>query len=150
MKIAAAKQARSFLDRINDRVQRLGLPDGLGSVIGWLMIGEPACQTPMEIAQAIDVPLGKLQPMLDMLVASQSVDRVTLPGRAETCYALRSPAELITRRSRQIGEMRGLLEEARAFSVESPEVQERLTGFIELYARFEAVLQDWQPHSKEP
>lgn len=141
MKTAAAPKAKPFLDHAETLIQRMGVPPGMGRLISWLMICEPACQTPTEIAQAVGQPAPAVKAQLEQLVVAETVERVEMPGQAGACYALRPIDALLERRIRQMGELRGLLDEGLDLvGDESPDVSERLNGFKDVYARFEREL----------
>jgi hypothetical protein len=146
MKIAAAPKARPFLDHAECLMRGMGLPEGMGRVVSWLMICEPACQKPEEIAQVLGVPMGTVTAQLEQLLAAETVERVQLPEQSGACYALRSPQALIERRIRQMGELRGLLDEGLGLvGDDSPEVRERLSAFRAMYQRFDEVMREMVP-----
>lgn len=146
MKTAAAPQAKPFLDHAECLMRGMGLPEGMGRLVSWLMICEPACQRPEEIAQALGLPAGAVTAQLEQLLAAETVERVQLPEQSGACYALRSPQALIERRIRQMGELRGLLDEGLALvGDDSPDVRDRLSAFQAMYQRFDGVLREMAP-----
>lgn len=148
MKTSSASKAKPFLDHTEALVTRLGMPAGIGRIFGWLMIGEPACQTAEEISRVVDMPQETVTAILDGLVKSATVDRVELPSPAEPCYALRSPQELLDRRIHQMGELRDLTEEGlRLVGNESLEVRARLESFRDLYV---SLIEDFRTISSKP
>lgn len=136
MKTVAAPQAKPYLDHAEELVRRVGLPSGMGRLVGWLLIAEPACQTPPEIAKAVELPVEVVRQELEALVTAETLDRVEMPGRAEACFALKPIDQLLERRVRQIETMCQLIDEGLALPGQSPEVTDRLESFRGVYAQF--------------
>lgn len=144
-----ARRATPFLDAVGEMFDRMGIHEPFGRVAGWLMIAEPACQTPHEIAEALGNKPDEIMLVLDGLSAMGSVERISRPGTSEACYALRSLNEILNTRLQQLHDLRALSEDGLRLAGELPGTDPaRLQEFHDFYAFYERELpglfQRWQ------
>jgi DNA-binding transcriptional regulator GbsR (MarR family) len=75
-----------WIERVGSYFARDGIPPIAGRVLGWLMICEPAEQSPAEIAAAIGCSRASLTSSLRVLTAAGFVSRHGRPGERTGYY----------------------------------------------------------------
>jgi DNA-binding transcriptional regulator GbsR (MarR family) len=98
---AQSRQVAAWIERVAAAfAQDFGLPPITGRILGWLLVCEPAEQSPSEIAEAIGASRASLTTNMRLLTAGGLVRRRTRPGGRTTYFSIDDDAweKLIRRR----------------------------------------------------
>jgi hypothetical protein len=100
--IAAADRTQllAWVERIASFcAEQIGVPLITGRILGWLMICDPAEQSGGEIAEAIGASRASITTSIRLLVATELIRPLTIPGERTTYYRIDDDAwEKVIRR----------------------------------------------------
>ena len=134
--------------------EKQGLPRIAGRIVALLLICEPPQRSATQLAQELGVSKGSVSSMSRLLLASQTIEAVALPGDRATYFRL-SPDSFERKLSGRITTMIGfrvLAERGLELLSDTPPAQrERLQKVAALYAFLErelpALLDKWKLES---
>lgn len=114
MKPTTAQSA--FVERVGRWWESLAGSRSAGSILGWLMVCEPAHQSSAGLAEALKISAGSVSTQTRLLERVGLVERVTFPGDRMTYFQLRPHVwlQMMWSEQRRIEEMRAIAEAARA------------------------------------
>jgi len=136
-------EQQNFVEEVGLLFETLGFPRMAGRVFGWLLISNPAHQSPGELADVLQASKGSISTMTRLLEQIGLIERVSLPGHRRDYFRIMPNAwsEMSKRRLDQITAFRKLA--ARGLNLlqqEAPELSDRLQEMHDIHAFFEAEL----------
>lgn len=124
-----------FVAKVAAYWETLGLAPSAGSILGHLMVCEPAAQTQAELASALQISAGSISTQLGLLGNVGLVERVRVPGERGARYQL--PQDMWTRLVLAEGErIVGLRRLAQAASAVLPATRTDRIESLDLMVRF--------------
>ncbi|WP_062077572.1 GbsR/MarR family transcriptional regulator [Demequina globuliformis] len=132
---AAAAARRDFVARVAAYWERGGLTHAAGTILGHLMVCEPADPTQAELADALGLSAGSVSTQLSQLQAIGMVERVRVPGERAAHYQLPRDmwTEILMSEQERIAGLRSLATAAEA--VRPAERPDRI-GSLDAMVRF--------------
>lgn len=134
-----ASSEHQFADRMGLLFEASGAPRSLGLIYGWLLICDPAAQSPSAVCSALHLSKGGVSTALRQLEQAKLVERVHVRGERATYFRVTDRwAELLTAKQKLTSSLREAAAQGlRALSQEPPERRERLERFHHFYEYLE-------------
>lgn len=139
---APAVETRTFVDRMGDTFDEMGIPRIAGRLFGWLLICEPPEQSSAQLAEAVEASAGSVSTMMRLLERGGLAERIGQPGSRKVWYRIRPDAfeAVLMQRVRQVTGLRELAEEGIRELEQEGRQAERLREMRRFYAFFEREL----------
>lgn len=139
-----------YVERWGLAFEEDGLPRIAGRIWGWLLVSDPAMQTPQQLAESLAVSKGSVSTNTRLLEQAGLIERVAVPGSRRSHFRIRGDAyETLMERKlaavvkwRRLGEEGLALLEGTDVSPERLETLRRFYAFIEEEQR--AVMERWK------
>ncbi|UBF28761.1 MarR family transcriptional regulator [Kovacikia minuta CCNUW1] len=106
-------EQKSFVEEAGLLFETVGLPRMAGRIFGWLLISNPAHQSPTELAEILQASKGSISTMTRLLLQIGLIERISLPGQRRDYFRIKPNAwsELTKQRMVQITAFRQLAEQ---------------------------------------
>jgi DNA-binding transcriptional regulator GbsR (MarR family) len=92
MSINLRDAERTFTEEVGLLLEKRGLPRMAGRILGWLLIAEPAYQSPSEIAEVLMASKGSVSTTVRLLTQIGLIERYIVPGERHDHFSLREEA----------------------------------------------------------
>ena len=80
MSKSLSNEERSFVEEVGIVFEQTGFPRMAGRVFGWLLISEPAFQSPSELAEVLMASKGSISTTVRLLIQMELIERHIIPG----------------------------------------------------------------------
>lgn len=128
-----------YVERWGLAFEEDGLPRIAGRIWGWLLVSDPAMQTPQQLAESLDVSKGSVSTNTRLLEQAGLIERVAVPGSRRSHFRIRGDAyeTLMERKLAAVVKWRRLGEEGLALLEGTDVSPERLEALRRFYAFIE-------------
>ncbi len=92
MSKSLSNQERSFVEEVGIVFEQTGLPRMAGRVFGWLLISEPAYQSPSELADVLMASKGSISTTVRLLIQMGLIERYIIPGERHDHFKISKDA----------------------------------------------------------
>lgn len=139
-----------YVERWGLAFEEDGLPRIAGRIWGWLLVSDPAMQTPQQLAESLAVSKGSVSTNTRLLEQAGLIERVAVPGSRRSHFRIRGDAyeTLMERKLAAVVKWRRLGEEGLALLEGTDVSPERLEALRRFYAFIEeeqrAVMERWK------
>lgn len=148
-------KSEAFIETVGEFFSRLGHQRIAGRLLGWLLICDPPHQSATDLADAIGASKGSISINLRLLIASDLVERIGVPGERRAFYRLRPTAwtQDLNSKVAQLTELRRIAESGLDVLADAPpERRKRLEGMRALYEfmerEFPVLIEKWLASNK--
>jgi CBS domain-containing protein len=124
-----------LMERLAEVTTELGVGPGVGRIVAYMLVCEPAAQDAEAVAAAAGVDPAETMGTLEGLVGMQLLDRVPVPGRTRAGYALKPLEAMMDLRVAMLRRLNQALGEGMAGL--GGEARERVGRVRDLYDRLE-------------
>jgi DNA-binding transcriptional regulator GbsR (MarR family) len=149
-------EKKHFIEDAGLLFERSGMPRMAGRIVGWLLICNPAHQSPQELAEILAASKASISTMARLLLQMGLIERIALPGHRRDYYRLKSGAfdNVMQQHLREVSDGLQLAERGlELVANQPPEMRQRLKEVRELYAFFDreypVLLERWEKERKK-
>lgn len=83
---------KKFVEEVGFAFEQTGIPRMAGRIFGWLLVSNPAYQSPDQIATALMASRGSISTMTRLLLQMGLIERVGIPGVRHDNFRIRENA----------------------------------------------------------
>jgi DNA-binding transcriptional regulator GbsR (MarR family) len=87
-----SNEERSFVEEVGVVFEQTGLPRMAGRAFGWLLISEPAYQSPAELAEVLMASKGSISTTVRLLIQMGLIERYIIPGERHDHFQISKDA----------------------------------------------------------
>jgi DNA-binding transcriptional regulator GbsR (MarR family) len=92
MSKSLSNEEGTFVEEVGIVFEQTGLPRMAGRVFGWLLISEPAFQSPSELADVLMASKGSISTTVRLLIQMGLIDRHIIPGERHDHFQISEDA----------------------------------------------------------